>query len=209
MVMDNDELDKLTACHDCDLLLERIPLVENQQAHCPRCNSLLYQGRRDHINKTLVASASGLLMVVPAYFLPMMNMGALGINNSASVLTSIPPMMNSSFWIAGVGLLLFAVLFPIFILSISFWIALHLRLQLFPSYLIVLQKSFQGMVRWGMPEVYVLGLLVSFVKLLDDFTVSLGTGMICFILMMFCSLLVTTTVSHHYFWEQLHHARSH
>jgi len=203
--MDNDVLDNLTACHDCDLLLERISLIENQQAHCPRCNSLLYQGRRDHINKTLIASASGLLMVFPAYFLPMMDMGALGINNSASVINSISPMMNSSFWVAGLGLLLFAVIFPVLILGLSFWIALHLRLKLFPSYLGNFQKVFQRLIRWGMPEVYVLGLLVSFVKLLDDFTVALGSGMICFILMMFCSLLVTTTVSRHYFWECLHH----
>ena len=54
-----------------------------------------------------------------------------------------------------------------------------------------------------MPEVYVLGLLVAFVKLLDDFTVTLGPGMISFTLMMICSLMVTTTVSRHYFWEKI------
>jgi len=206
--MDNQELDKLTACSECDLLIERITLVENQQAHCPRCNSLLYQGRANHINKTLLVSASGLAMVFPAYFLPMMNMSALGISNSASVISSIPPMMNSSFWVAGMGLLLFAVIFPIMILAITFWIAIHLKLDRFPNYLSNLQKLYQRLVRWGMPEVYVLGLLVSFVKLLDDFTVELGSGMISFILLMFCSIMVTTTVSRNYFWERLHHVQA-
>ena len=147
-------------------------------------------------------------MVFPAYFLPVMNMGALGINNSASVLASIPPMMTSSLWIAGVGLLLFAVLFPVLILGISFWISLHIRLQLYPGYLKGLQRIFQRLVRWGMPEVYVLGILVSLVKLLDDFTVTIDSGMISFTLMMFCSLLVTTTVSRQNFWEALRHAES-
>ena len=206
--MDIEDLDKLTACPDCDLLIERIKLADHQQAHCPRCNSLLYQGKTDSVNKTLVVSASGLLMVFPAYFLPVMNMGALGINNSSSVLASIPPMMTSSLWIAGVGLLLFAVLFPVLILGISFWISLHIRLRLYPGYLKRLQRIFQKLVRWGMPEGYVLGILVSLVKLLDDFTVTIDSGMISFTLMMICSLLVTTTVSRQNFWEALRHAES-
>ena len=203
--MDIDDLDKLTACPDCDLMVERVKLIENQQAHCPRCNSLIYQGKTDPVNKTLVVSASGLMMIFPAYFFPIMNMEALGIYNSASVISTISPMMNSSFWIAGLGLLLFAVLFPVLILVISFWISLHLKFRLYPNYLKNLQKFFQSMVRWGMPEVYVLGILVSYIKLLDDFTVAVDTGLICFTLMMLCSLMVTTTVSRQYFWDTLHH----
>lgn len=206
--MNIDDLDKLTACHDCDLLIEKISLIENQQAHCPRCRSLLYQGRKNHITRTLIVSASGLLMVFPAYFLPMMDVGVLGINNSTSIVSSISPMMNSSFWIAGVGLLLFAILFPILILGISFWIALHLKLRQYPDYLSNLQKIFQQLIGWGMPEVYMLGLLVSFVKLIDDFTVEIGSGLIAFTLLMFCSILVTTTVSRQYFWETIAHVKS-
>jgi len=198
-----DNLDNLTACPDCDLLVERIKLVEHQQAHCPRCNCILYQGRSDSNTKTLMVSASGLLMIFPAYFLPVMTMGALGLNNTTSVIDSIPPMMTSSFWIAGTSLMLFTVLFPILILGLSFWISLHLRLKLYPAYLKTMQKLFQRLVRWGMPEVYVLAILVSLIKLRDDFVVSAGTGLISFILVMFCSLLVTTTVSRQYFWETL------
>ncbi|PCJ49580.1 MAG: hypothetical protein COA74_05340 [Gammaproteobacteria bacterium] len=207
--MEIAELDKLIACRECDLLIERLALIEDQQAHCPRCNSLLYQGRRDHVLKTLMVSASGLLMVFPAYYLPMMNMEVLGIQSATSVLGSIPHMMNSSFWIAGVGLLLFAVVFPTLILSISFFISIHLKFNYCPLYLAELQKLFQRLIRWGMAEVYVLGVLVAFIKLLDDFTVNLGPGMLCFILLMFCSLLVTTTVSRQYFWETLYHAKLH
>ena len=197
------KLDDLTACRDCDLLIERVTLLEDQQAHCPRCDHILYQGRRDPNTKTLLASISGLLMIFPAYYLPMMDMSVLGLESSSSVLESIPPMMNSSFWIAGLGLFLFAVLFPVLLLIISFWISLHLKLRVYPDYLRTLQKIFQRLSRWGMAEVYILGLLVAFVKLLDDFTVEIGYGMISFTLMMFCSLLVTTTVSRHYFWETL------
>jgi len=209
MTRDIDNLDKLTACPDCDLLVERISLVEHQQAHCPRCNRLLFQGRSDPVTKTLVVSATGLLMVFPAYFLPVMDMGALGITNATSIIETVAPMMTTSFWIAGVSLLLFAIIFPIMILGLSFWISFHLRLKLFPGYLQTFQKIFQRLVRWMMSEVYVLGIIVSLVKLLDDFTVTLEAGAISFTLMMFCTILVTTTVSRNYFWEEAYrHAKS-
>ena len=206
--MDINPLDKLVACRECDLLIERINLAGTQQAHCPRCNSLLYQGKQDHLNKTLVISGSGLLMVLPAYFMPMMNVAVLGKSNAVSVFESIPPMMNTSFWIAGVGLILFAMVFPILILSISFFISLHLKLNRCPVYLCEFQKLFQRLIHWSMSEVYFLGVLVALIKLLDDFTVIIGPGLYCFVLMMFCSLLVTTTVSRQYFWETLYHAKS-
>ncbi len=203
-MINSDNLDKLTACPDCDLLIERIKLVEHQQAHCPRCNHLLYQGMSKPVLKTLVVSSSGLLMVFPAYFLPVMNMEALGINNSTSIIATVAPMMTSTFWIAGVSLLLFAILFPILILGLSFWISLHLHVKIYPHYLPNLQKLFQRLVRWMMSEVYVLGMIVSLVKLLDDFTVTVEPGTISFTLLMFCTLLVTTTVPRQYFWEEAH-----
>ncbi len=202
MTLDIDNLDKLSACPDCDLLVERIPLVDHQQAHCPRCNRLLYQGRSDPVTKTLIVSATGLLMVFPAYFLPVMDMGTLGITNATSIIETVAPMMTTSYWIAGLSLLLFAILFPILILGLSFWISFHLRLKLYPRYLPTLQIIFQRLVRWMMSEVYVLGIIVSLVKLLDNFTVTLEAGAISFTLMMFCTVLVTTTVSRNYFWEE-------
>jgi len=203
-VTDAQDLDNLTACHDCDLLIERIELDETQQAHCPRCNSLMYRGRRDMNNKTLIISFSGLLMVIPAYYFPMMSMEAIGIEHSTSLLQSIPPMMNSNFWLIGAGLILFAVIIPVLILLLAFSISIHLQLKVLPRYLITLQKYYQELVSWGMSEVYILGLIVSFVKLVDDFTMSVNIGLISFSIMMFCSLMVTTTASKRNFWETMH-----
>jgi len=200
---DDQNLDNLTACHDCDLLIEKISLEAEQQAHCPRCDSLMYQGKKNVNQKTLIVSISGLLMVIPAYYFPMMSMEAIGIVHSASLLESIPPMMNSNYWLIGAGLILFAVLIPVLILVLSFWISLHLQFKVFPSYLSSLQKLYQELANWGMAEVYILGLIVSFVKLIDDFTMSIGVGLISFAIMMFCSLLVTTTASKRYFWETI------
>lgn len=205
--MEATALDNLTACRECDLLVERIPLELEQHAHCPRCNALLYIGRRNPVNKTLMVSMSGLLMVYPAYFLPLMEMGTLGLYSSTSIIETMAPMMNGVYWIPAISLFLFAVLFPVMLLFLAFWIALHIKLKKFPRYLTPMLRLFQSLTSWGMPEVYVLGIIVSLVKLLDDFAVIVEPGLFSFVVMMFCSLLVTTTVSRLYFWEAIERGR--
>ncbi|MBT8449665.1 MAG: paraquat-inducible protein A [Gammaproteobacteria bacterium] len=206
--MEATALDNLTACRECDLLVERIPLELEQHAHCPRCNALLYAGRKNPVNKTLLVSMSGLLMVYPAYFLPLMEMGTLGLYSSTSIIETVTPMMTGVYWLPAISLFLFAILFPALLLILAFWISLHIRIGRFPRYLSVMQRFFQALVSWGMPEVYVLGIIVSLVKLLDDFAVVVGPGLFSFVVMMFCSLLVTTTVSRLYFWEAIEHGRT-
>ena len=206
--MQTTTLDNLTACRECDLLVERIPLDIEQQAHCPRCNALLFVGRKNPVNKTLLVSMSGLLMVYPAYFLPLMEMGTLGLYSSTSIMATVLPMMTGVYWIPAISLFLFAILFPVLLLALAFWISLHIRIGKCPHYLSRLQRVFQSLVSWGMPEVYVLGIIVSLVKLLDDFAVVVGPGLFSFVVMMFCSLLVTTTVSRLYFWEAIERGRA-
>ena len=206
--MDNETLDTLMACHECDLLVKRVPLEPDQHAHCPRCDALLHLGRRDPINRTLVVSLSGLLLVYPAYFLPLMEMGALGLASDTSIFDSVVPLLNAEYWIPALSLFLFAIFFPVMLLVLGFWVSLHLYFEIYPRYLKPLLRLFEGIIDWVMPEVYVIGIIVALVKLLDDFTVIIGTGLISFCILMFCSLMVTTTVCKNLFWRVLQHANS-
>ena len=201
--MQQDSLDTLIACPECDLVIERIELHDHQQARCPRCQSLLYQGRRDPILKTLIVSLSGLIFVFPAYFLPTMTMQSVGLSNSMTLISSIPDMLTPTLWLAGMSVFLFTILYPVLVLLSAFWISLNLLFNQCPKHLPELQKFYQRMVRWVMPEVYLLGAIVSYVKLLDNFQVYLGPGIICFTMLMFCTILVTTTVSNQHVWDRI------
>ena len=205
--MENQSLDSLMACHECDLLVQRVTLEPNQHAHCPRCNALLHLSRKDPIVRTLIVSLSGLLMIYPAYFLPLMEMGTLGLTSETSIIETVIPLLNSTYLIPAISLLLFTIIFPVLLLGLGFWISAHLYIKQYPSYLVPMLRLFEWLIRWVMPEVYVIGIIVSLVKLLDDFSVIVGTGFISFCILMFCSILVTTTVCKNLFWKTLHHAK--
>jgi paraquat-inducible protein A len=198
-----DNLKNLIACHDCDLLIERIVLDSRQKALCPRCNSLLYQGRTKPLLKTLLVSLSGLIFVFPAYFLPLMTMSAVGLSSTTSLIASVPDLASPIYLLAGLSVFLFTILFPVLVLMSAFWVSVNLYFGHCPKHLAEVQKFYQRLQRWVMPEVYLLGAIVSYVKLLDNFSVELGLGIICFAMLMFCTLLVTATVSKQHTWEAI------
>jgi paraquat-inducible protein A len=136
-----------------------------------------------------------------------MEMGALGLASQTSIFESVLPLLNAAYWIPALSLLLFAIVFPVLLLILGFWISVHLYFGIYPAYLIPSMRLFEGLIDWVMPEVYVIGIIVALVKLLDDFTVVIGAGLVSFCVLMFCSLLVTTTVCKNLFWRTLQHAK--
>lgn len=52
-----------------------------------------------------------------------------------------------------------------------------------------------------MPEVFLMAILVSMVKLKDIAHLLPGIGLYCFICLMLCTLLLNTIIEHHELWE--------
>jgi len=47
------DLSGLTACHTCDLLIEKQPALSGSKTVCPRCGSISDDPKADTVNKTL------------------------------------------------------------------------------------------------------------------------------------------------------------
>jgi paraquat-inducible protein A len=76
-IKEND-LSRLTACHACDLLVEKHPLASGSKAACPRCGSTIDEPKLDTVDRTLAVVITGLILYVPAISLPILTMTILG-----------------------------------------------------------------------------------------------------------------------------------
>jgi paraquat-inducible protein A len=56
---------------------------------------------------------------------------------------------------------------------------------------------------WGMLEVYLMGILVAIVKLIDMADLSLGVGLVCFVALLLVQIWLEVTMSPHQIWEAL------
>ncbi|TXI28520.1 MAG: hypothetical protein E6Q69_16215, partial [Aquipseudomonas alcaligenes] len=88
-------LDKLIACHECDLLMHHPHVGEEQKASCPRCGYEMLVHRSHMRKRALALVITALILFVPANFLPIMSLGLLGQSAVDTVWSAVVGLYHS------------------------------------------------------------------------------------------------------------------
>lgn len=180
----------LVGCPYCDLLIKHRASNQGFDACCPRCGALLIKASTDSLNRTLALSISGIIIFFPACFLPLLELNIFGYTGSCTMIKGVLQMIKTGYWWMS-GLVLFcSILAPIFIQFLLFIITCSLILGLRPAILVQALKLYQTLTEWAMLDVYMLGILIAFIKMKDFGDLFSGPGLYCFI-----GLLGMTTLS--------------
>lgn len=193
----------LTACAECDLLLEETPVVPGSNLECPRCGHVLHEGRSDSVLNALVLSTTGLILFVPAVGLPILSMSILDLHKEASLIESILALSRDGFWQVGLLVFVAAVMAPFLNLWLMFATSLVIYLKHPSSKLRFLLRMNHIAREWAMTEVFFLGVLVSIVKLKDLAKLLPDWGLWCFLCLMLISVLLNSIVDEHELWDYL------
>ncbi len=177
----------LIACRECDSLHRRVPLAVGESAHCLRCGAELYRRPRLHPEQMLAISLTALITLIIANCLPIIDMSINGIPSSTTLLGSILVLFDEGRLTLAALVLGTGMLFPL--LDVTLMLALLLtpgrpRLQA-PLFRLV-----SALRPWGMTEVFVLGVLVSLVKLSHSARVVAGGALWAFGLSAFLLLVM-------------------
>ncbi|MCG8609704.1 MAG: paraquat-inducible protein A [Pseudomonadales bacterium] len=195
------------ACPECDLLVSKPILARGEKAKCPRCSYLLHEHKPDSLNRTLAVSLAGLLVFIPASTLPLLGLEAFGLKNNVSLLECILAMWSREMYAVAVFVFFFSIFFPLLRLVIMLYLALRLRWNLFSPHFITFFRYFHHLKEWGMPEVFMLGLIVTLYKLVGLADVIYGFGFLGFIFFLITATLVTAFLDEHWVWEKLDEGR--
>jgi len=197
------ELKQLIACHECDLLLRRPPTAAGDRVECPRCGYELYTHRTQVIRRSMALVIAALLLYVPANFLPIMRLNLLGQATEDTVWSGVLGLYNNGMQGIAVVVFLCSMAVPLLKLLCQFAVLLSIRLDIGRSYGLLLYRIYHHMREWGMLEVYLMGILVAIVKLVDLAELSLGLGLLCFIALLLVQVWLEVTMSPHQIWEAL------
>ncbi|MDX5373729.1 MAG: paraquat-inducible protein A [Pseudomonadaceae bacterium] len=196
-------LERLIACHECDLLMPHPHLDEEQKACCPRCGYELLV-RRAHMQRRAMALVlTALILFVPANFLPIMSLNLLGQNAVDTVWSGVVGLFHSGMQGVAVVVFLCSMLIPLLKLLCQLFVLLSLPRPAWRPYAIGYYRIYHHLREWGMLEVYLFGILVSIVKLIDMAELHLGIGLACFIALMLTQVWLEVTMSPHQVWEVL------
>lgn len=193
------------ACHDCDLLIEREELPVGFKASCPRCGQSLYQNKRNSVERSFALSITGLLLFVPANLLPVMSLQILGLQQSTTIYQGALAIFKEGlYWTASL-VFIASIVVPLAKILLMLFVSGSLYLKQYTPLLPYAFRYYHYLDEWGMLEVYMLGILVSVVKLKGMATVIPDTGLICFVGLLLVTTLLSSMMDEEDFWEKIEH----
>ena len=196
-------LEQLIACHECDLLMRKPVLQDGESAECPRCGYELFSHRHRVVRRSMALVLTALLLYVPANFLPIMQLNLLGQTSQDTVWSGVVGLYESSMQGIAVVVFLCSMAVPLLKLLCQLLVLLSIRMDFARSYGLLLYRIYHHMREWGMLEVYLMGILVAMVKLMDLADLSLGLGLFCFIALLLVQAWLEVTMAPHQIWEAL------
>lgn len=197
-------LEQLIACPDCDLLMKKPDLeVQEQVVICPCCGRKLYTIRANVATKSLALVLTALLLYIPANFLPIMYLNLVGRVTTETVWSGVWNLYDSG--MSGLAVIVFtcSMAVPLLKLLCQLLVLVSVIFARFKNYGLFLYRTYHHLKEWGMLEVYLLGILVSIIKLGDMADLELGVGLLCFISLLVVQIWLEIMMSPQQIWQSL------
>lgn len=181
---------QLTACRDCDLLQYEVLLDGDADAHCPRCNSVLYRGTRTGLPLMLALVIGCAVLLVISILFPIAVLEVRGAHVEATFLSTVVTVYEQGSELVAILVLLTTIVLPGLEIASLLYLLIPLAWgQIAPKTALVFRLVLQ-IHPWNMMEIMLLGVLVTLVKLTDFATIIPGVS-----LWSFCGLIVLFTAA--------------
>lgn len=191
------------ACHECDLLVSVPVLSPGQHAHCPRCGYLLTANRPDSQTKIFAYSIAALICLVLANLFPFITLNAKGLEQSVTLLGSVAILATEEHRVLAAVVFALIAVIPALLLCGLLYVSAAIRLELpLPGVRTCLRWTI-ALAPWNMAEIFLIGILVSFIKIVSLADVELGLSFWAYALFTFGVVLVTLNFDRRELWDML------
>ena len=188
-------------CPQCDLMIKLPDIPVGSRATCPRCHTSLTANWHEPRRRPTGYALAALFMLLLANLFPFITMKVAGLSSQIS-LTQIPQVMVSEDYSS------LATLFLLFVQAIPAFCMVTILLLVNPVPMPLTLKL--GLARilfqlrnWGMAEIFMAGVLVSFVKLMAYGDIGLETSFWPWCLFCLLQLRAFQCVDRRQLWQQI------
>jgi len=175
---------------------------------CPRCGKTLCKKTPDSITKTLALALTGLFIYIPAITLPLLTLQSFGFSGSANILESVLNFYQNNYYFVAAMVLISAVIFPFMLLICICITSLLLYLKRFPPFIAHLFRIYIHLEEWAMVEVYLLGILITIIKMGDSSDIQYNPGIFVFAGLVLINLAIATIIDKNLFWQLIENKSS-
>jgi paraquat-inducible protein A len=168
----------LIACRECDCLQQEAALQARGAAQCARCGACLYRYKPHGLDHTLAFLAAAAILFVIATSFPLLSLDAQGLTTTTTLFGTAQALYEGGDTSVAALVFMTTILFPAVEIAAMLYMLAALKLGYVPRTLPLLFLAFEAVKPWGMTSVFMLGTLVSMVKLAHIATVIPGIALV-------------------------------
>jgi len=194
---------ELTACHECDEL-HRIPgLVPGATAHCHVCGAVLARNPKGGLDRTIALYITALILLLLANIFPFLTLEIGGRREISTLFGASQAMYNAGMGELAIVVFLTSILAPALMMISGLYVLMAVRFRL-PLPAVRLLLSWIGHLEpWVMLDVFMLGVLVAFVKLGNMATMHTGNSLYAFVALILVFAAASSSFDAHLLWQRL------
>ena len=167
----------------------------------------MWRRMENGIYRSLMFSFTGLILFVIANVFPFMTFKLHGRVQEAILSSGIKELYDQGLWPLAILVLLVSIVFPLVKIVGLLYVLVPLQFKRRAWKAAATFRFVDGLHEWAMMDVFLLGVLVAFVKLSDMATLVLGIGVYSFAALILIMAAAGAALDPHEVWERLESAK--
>ena len=180
-------------CYECALTVNMPILKEKQKAQCPRCGYTLSAIHRNANQRIIAFSITALIFLIASLPFKFLSFSANGLENHFDAITSFFVLIENDYQL--LALIEFITIFaiPTVVLLSLIYLLIPMNKGQHPKYARKILSMVFALIPWSMVEIFLIGALVSLIKIISMAEIELGLSFYAFILF---ALSMTIVILH-------------
>ncbi|MDR5865658.1 paraquat-inducible protein A [Halomonas koreensis] len=194
---------RLRACHQCDWLMALPPLGSGEQALCPRCGHAEVRRHRHPAQRSLALALAALVALGLALSFPFLGFSARGVGHRIELTQTASELIVRHEPLVALAVLLTILVLPALYLAGVIWLQVGLlRARPLPASRL-LARGLAHVEPWMMADVFLVGALVSLIKIAGLADIELGAAFWAFGAFVLLLLATSQSVDRDWLWFAL------
>ncbi|SJN11724.1 Paraquat-inducible protein A [Halomonas citrativorans] len=194
---------RLRACHECDWVSALPPLRSGEKASCPRCSHVLVKRHRYPAQRSMALAIAALIALIVAISFPFVSFSVSGVGNRIELSQTATTLIAfHQPVVAIIVIMTIAVLPTLYLLSVI-WLQLGLLHGKPLAYSRDIARSLAHLTPWMMADVFIIGALVSLIKIAGMAQIELGISFWGFCIFAVLLLMTIQSIDADWMWFSL------
>jgi paraquat-inducible protein A len=196
------------ACPDCDLINQVPELAPGESASCVRCDATLSRNPPNSIARGIALTFTAIVLYAITCTFPFLSFGKAGIVAHTKLFSGIIGLYGEGMYFLAAAVSFTIVVVPVFMMAGLCYLLLPLRANLRLPGAERILRWILNLQPWNMVEIFMIGIIVSGVKLQKMAALQPGVGAWAFIVLIFVMAAIAVSLEPRVLWERMERARS-